>query len=140
MELYLRLVNFFLFITSYFLSLEQGGGGGGGGARFLGFQYFFLTSCLCLFFFPLKLVGRLCQRVHESGEFGGPRHSSLLFVLSHSLLEKFIIFISLGYIVGKFALDNMVCGWCCKCGILLFYFLWVGVHFFRPTPISLVSF
>lgn len=48
---YLRLVNFFLFITSYFLSLEQGGGGGGGGARFLGFQYFFLTSCLCLFFF-----------------------------------------------------------------------------------------
>lgn len=36
-------------------------------------------------------MGRLCQRVHESGEFGGPRHSSLLFVLSRSLLEKFII-------------------------------------------------
>jgi len=39
----------FSFHPSYFLSLEQGGGGGG--ARFLGFQYFFLTSCLRFFSF-----------------------------------------------------------------------------------------
>lgn len=48
--------------------------------------------------------------------------------------RKVYYFISLGYIVGKFALDNMVCGWCCKCGIFLYFFFvgWSPFSFVLP--------
>ena len=88
---------------------------------------------LAFFFLPLKSVGRLCQRVHESGEFR--TLDTVPCFHSFAFTSRKVYFISLGYIVGKFALDNMVCGWCCKCGFFC------GLESISLVlPISLVSF